>query len=114
MKNDKSFGDLVSLSENQLYPRNAKPSDFGPAPSEQNDKSEPALWDQSDNQFAPRHAEDAGKGSSGAGTPSNDRSAAVAKNFKSSQNPQLSSSVSNDNWVDFKDGQHSCALTGKA
>jgi hypothetical protein len=108
--NEKSFGELVYLSDNQLNPRNAKPEDFGPVPAKDNGQSEPKLEDLTENQFAPRHAEDGGKGSSGAGTPSNDRSASVAKNFKSSQNnSEAGDKVSSDNWVDFKDGQHSCA-----
>ena len=114
-KKQDSMGELVSLSENQLYPRMAKPSDFGAAPPAPKDNGEPTLWDMPENLEMTRHAEDGGSGSSGAGTPSNDRTAMVAKNFKSMQNTSESgTSVKVDLWVDLKDGQHSCANVGKA
>jgi hypothetical protein len=104
-----SMGNLVSLSENQLYPRMAKPSDFGPAPAKPVDNGEPVLWEMGENQFAPRHAQDGGPGKSGAGTPS---SWGTSKGFSPSQNSSESGTkVSAPESVDFKTGQHSCAYT---
>lgn len=115
MKKQDTMGGLVPMNENQLNPRMAKPSDFGPKPPAPVESGPMGLTPDDGNLGYPRHAEDDGMGKSGAGTPSDSRTAAVARNFKSAQNTAESgTSVKMDLWVDFKDGQHSCAVTGKA
>ena len=106
--NSKSFGDLVSMNENQMYPRMAKPSDFGAAPSKPEDNGEPMLWKMGENQEMPRHVEDDGAGKSGAGTPA---VWGAPKGVKSMQNhSEEGTKVSGPEFVDFKDGSHSCSF----
>jgi hypothetical protein len=115
MKKQDTMGSLVEMNENQLYPRMAKPEDFGPKPPAPVPSGPMGLVDDDGNLGCPRHAEDDGAGKSGAGTPSDNRTAAVARNFKSQQNSAESgTSVKMDLWVDLKDGQHPCCVTGKA
>lgn len=106
MKND-SMGNLVSLSENQLYPRMAKPEDFGPAPSAPATNVKPELYKLTEQQEAPRTAQDGGMGKSGAGTPS---SWGTVKGMSPSQNPDKGTKVATSDSVDLKTGQHSCAF----
>lgn len=108
MKND-SMGNLVSQSENQLYPRMAKPEDFGPAPAARDLNVKPELYKLTEAQEAPRTAQDGGMGKSGAGTPS---SWGTVKGMSPSQSSaEMGSKVSSSDSVDLKTGQHSCAYT---
>lgn len=109
MKNNKkSFGDLVEMNKNQEYPRMAKPEDFGPTPPAPTDNGDSKLEPLKPQQEMTRHVQDGGPGKSGAGTPS---VWGKADGMTSSQNhSEEGTKVAGDNWVDFKDGQHSCSF----
>lgn len=108
-------GTLASLSEQQAYPRLARPEDFAYTPvktaQDGDGKSETnKLMVQTDGQMYPRTTEDGGMGKSGAGTPSLDRTSAVSKSFKvGKSDAEQGTTVSNPSYVNFKTGQHSCS-----
>jgi hypothetical protein len=109
-------GTLASLSEQQTYPRMAKPEDFkasGGKDSQDGTEPKNVLEKQSYNQMYPRCNEDGGMGKSGAGMPSTDRTAAVSKAFKiGKSDAESGTSVKVDGiGVDLKTGMH--ASVGK-
>lgn len=104
MKKD-SMG-LTPMTDNQLYPRMAKPEDFMPAPPKPVTDVTPKFEEQPEGQFAPRTTQDSGLGASGAGTPAVWGS---AKGMNSSQNHgEEGSKSSGMTGVDFKTGMHVC------
>lgn len=108
MKKD-TMGGLVPLSQNQLYPRMAKPGDFMPAPPDDDKDMYAQLKAVPMNMEDPRCTQDAGMGKSGAGTPSE---WGTAKGMNPMQSKSRGTSVSADAvGVDFKTGQHAAAYT---
>lgn len=102
MKKDNS-GSLTPLSQNQLYPRMAKPQDFYKVPAAPMGEVIPKMEEMSEMQFAPRTTQDGGLGKSGAGTPSEWGS---VKGFSAKQSPSESTSVPFSASVDLTSGMN--------
>lgn len=107
-------GTLASLSEQQTYPRMAKPSDFSHAEvktAQSGTEPNNVLLKMSEGQMYPRTTEDGGMGKSGAGMPSTDRTAAVSKAFKvGKSDAESGTSVKVDGiGVNLKTGMHNSA-----
>lgn len=107
-------GTLASLSEQQTYPRMAKPEDFkvsGGKDSQDGSDPKNVLLKQSTYQTYPGCNEDSGLGPHGSGTPSTNRTAAVSAAFKiGKSDAESGTSVKVDGiGVDFKTGMHMSA-----
>lgn len=102
MKNNSSEK-LVSLSQNQLYPRMAKPQDFHKTPPAPVEDVTPKMEEQTEMQFAPRTTQDGGLGKSGAGTPS---VWGEVKGFKPMKTPSESTNVSFNASVNLDSGMN--------
>jgi len=107
-------GTLASLSEQQTYPRMAKPEDFKVnevKTAQDGTEAKNVLLKQSEYQTYPAWNEDSGAGPHGNGTPSTDRTAAVSKAFKiGKSDAESGTSVKVDGiGVDLKTGHHASA-----